>query len=158
MNALSKIALLATIVVGLFSAPAHAQMAAKYYFLSNNRTSMKWVNIDSEIRSGSTVRYWSVIAFKQDEVAPDGTRASFLISYEEFDCSERKSRTLKGTLRARDLALLFSSDEPGQWNFPEPGTVGGLSIDFACAPQNRDMSLSAMTDLTLLGNLARSTP
>jgi hypothetical protein len=69
---------------------------------------------------------------------------------EEFDCIERKTRTLQVALYAADGSSRNIDDAgPGSWFYPIPGSSNGVIISIACDGDRSNSQAAHLRNVTL---------
>ena len=85
------------------------------------------------IKHGNIVKIW--VMYDNVTVAPiNGYTIKSMVGLNEYDCTERRSRSLQGTLFSENMGSGYvdSSNEVSSWEYPRPGTIYAREMDIAC--------------------------
>lgn len=136
-----KALLIATVFIFLFTLPAEgsswleAAKSAKGDSFLVDVESIK----DTKI---NTIKVWTKLIYKEPKYLEGrNVNLSYVVSYEEHDCEERKTRDLKNIYFNKDAAVLHISSEIESWRYPPPETVMIEVHRFICKFKDRFPSL-----------------
>ena len=118
------------------SAAASASALAEWTALSATDAITFYVDPGSIRKSGSTARMWLLLDFKKGQRDAGGNPYRSAKSQEEFDCEQRRTRTLFKSLYSRKLGAdgpYYQSAEAGPWSAIEPESGAEAMWKVACA-------------------------
>ncbi len=110
-------------------------MAVDYRLVTGDakRTRYFYVDHDSVIRKGSTVRVWEIQSFLE----PDKYGVQSARFETEYDCSERRARTLassmhKGTMADGEIDMPTTASIDQRWSSIPPNTISEVMWRYVC--------------------------
>jgi serine protease Do len=128
-------ALLGLTIFGTSS--AIAQWARLGATALNDKGFEHYADASTKQRTGSIVRMWMMDNFFNPQRLSDGRNYRSIAALEEFDCGEKRNRTLSYIYYADAMgsgAVIYSDNSPrGSWNYMVPGSVGATQLAFACS-------------------------
>lgn len=85
--------------------------------------------------SANTTKMWMVVDFVKPWTTPAGKKYLSQASLFEFDCTEQRARMLQSSMYSAQMGRgnqVFSSSDPWNWEYIQPGTVKAKFITIAC--------------------------
>ena len=72
----------------------------------------------------NTIKVWTKLIYREPKYLKDNNaNLAYVVTHEEHDCEEGKSRDLKITFFNKDAAVIHTSSEIDDWSYPPPETV-----------------------------------
>ena len=121
------------LAAGLLAASGTA--VAEWTALSATDAVTFYVDPGSIRKSGATSKMWLLLDFKKGQRDAGGNPYRSAKSQEEFDCEQRRTRTLFKSLYTRKLGAdgpYYQSAEAGPWSAIEPESGAEALWKFAC--------------------------
>lgn len=119
----------------MFLAVVAGNATAAWTVINSVDGSTEYVDKDSVRRSANTVKMWTLTDYETPRVMPSGDRYSSTVALREFDCAESRTRVLQTSAnegKMREGKRVFSTSDPWEWAYAEPGTVGEIRQKIAC--------------------------
>jgi hypothetical protein len=130
MNGVSKVALLML----LFVVNGNA-IAEEWVAVNHNEYATGYVNPATIVKEGNIVKMWSLVDCKAVSYFIGGSPFISIKSYEEFDCMEKKLRTLAYSMYSGKMGegeVVFSDSNPGQWEQVQSDSQMNDILNVAC--------------------------
>ena len=71
----------------------------------------------------NTIKVWTKLIYREPKYLKDNANLAYVVTHEEHDCEEGKSRDLKITFFNKDAEVIHTSSEIEDWSYPPPETV-----------------------------------
>jgi hypothetical protein len=125
---MSKVALLMLLLVIIGNA-----IAEEWVAVNHNEYATGYARPATIVKDGNIVKMWSLVDCKAVSYFIGGSPFISIKSHEEFDCKEKKLRTLAYSLYAGKMGggeVVFSDSNPGKWEpvLPDSQMEGFLNI------------------------------
>lgn len=117
-------------IAWLAIAPAGA-LAENWRVAGGNRTGTEYVDVDSMVRNGDSVRYWRETRFGEVQSTPSGLRFDRMIVLYQAQCHDRSVQAIRVsvTLDGREA---YAYDSTSGLEYPRPGTIGEAVLLAVC--------------------------
>jgi hypothetical protein len=111
---------------------AHAE-TAEWVFISADEYGIEYYIDKSSIQQeGPYVRAWSKMMAPKEGTLEDRLYAFDVVHHEEYDCAERKIRSLKTISYFRDGTYVEAGSGPFSWKRVEPDSVEEKQMRLVC--------------------------
>lgn len=126
------------VLVTIFLAMAAGQASAEWTLFESDESSSSYFDKDRVVRSAETVKMWFLFDSSRSNAldGKDLLRHSSSMSLFEFDCRERRVRTLQGAAyqgRMGTGQVAFKTDQPAEWSYVAPNGYNEGRLKIACA-------------------------
>lgn len=113
--------------------------ADSWNYIEHDDDTALWVQKDSIWRSGGNVKMWSMHDHRVPSASlnapPLPTTFLSTVSLFEYDCTDRRARSLQGTAYEDAKGsgrIAFTNDKPGAWEYIKPGSMNEKRWNIAC--------------------------
>lgn len=130
---------MAKLLVAFVSILSCAVAQAEWLDFGRGEDFQTYIDTSTYQRTANGWTVWALQDFDQTETF-NGHRYRSLIALQEFDCKNRRSRTLGETQYSGRMGggkVVFSDQGAGSWRLTIPGTVGKNQIDIVCAAMTK---------------------
>lgn len=113
--------------------PAFSQSAPDWAVAELSKEAVYLIDHNSTRTSGVYIHVWMASVNSASSARPYGQQyVQAEKSLEEFDCNDRRDRTLSSTLYARDHSVIRTRSQPTDWHYTMPGSLGEARLLVAC--------------------------
>ena len=118
-----KALLIATVFIFLFTLPAEGSKWLEAVKSADGDSFL--VDVESiEDTKIDTIRIWTKLIYREPKYLEGrDVNIAYVVTHEEHDCEEGKTRDIKIIFFNKDAAVLHTSSELTPWRYPPPGTV-----------------------------------
>jgi len=126
----------AAVFIGTMSISSPVAAEDLYVVISSDAASTSIVDLDTKtIIANGFVRFWVTSIYRElGDVNPsNGLRGQVHKYYEEYDCTERRARTLQASTYTSSGTFVGTyRSEPEPWYYVIPNTMGDARLSLAC--------------------------
>lgn len=110
-------------------------IAEEWVAVNHNKYATGYANPATIVKDGNIARMWSLVDCKAISHFMGGYPFMSIKSHEEFDCKEKKLRTLFYSLHPGKMGegkIIFSDSNPSEWSPVLPGSEMVDFLEIAC--------------------------
>jgi hypothetical protein len=110
-------------------------IAEEWVAVNHNKYATGYANPATIVKDGNIAKMWTLVDCKTMTFFSGGSPFMSIKSQEEFDCKEKKLRTLVYTLHAVKMGegeAIFSDSNPRKWEPVLPGSAMEDFLKIAC--------------------------
>jgi hypothetical protein len=111
------------LLIGLSSVTSTAAFAENWRVAGGNRDALEYVDLDSIVRNGVSIRYWRETRYNRAQSIGSDLRFDRLLVLYMANCRDRNVRAMRVTARLGDR-VVNSYESTSGLEYPEPGSVG----------------------------------
>jgi hypothetical protein len=111
---------------------AHAETAEWVFIAADEYGIEYYIDKSSIQQEGPYVRAWSKMMAPKEGTLEDRLYAFDVVHHEEYDCAERKIRSLKTISYFRDGTYVEAGSGPFSWKRVEPDSVEEKQMRLVC--------------------------
>ena len=102
-----------------------------YWFVAGYSTMAYYVDAATIVSNDNVMRAW--IWFFESDRAPAPWGGSSTRTLDEVNCRTHQARTLQLMVYDSQGTTMVSDQQPGEWSYEAPASVGGAEIEFICS-------------------------
>jgi hypothetical protein len=123
------------VIVMLLLVVSGKAIAEEWVAVNHNKYATGYANPATIVKDGNIAKMWTLVDCKTTTFFSGGSPFMSIKSQEEFDCKERKLRTLVYTLHAVKMGegeVIFRDSNPRKWEPILPGSAMEDFLKIAC--------------------------
>jgi hypothetical protein len=123
------------VILMLLLAIVSSSAMADWVAVDHNKYATGYANPATIVKDGNIAKMWTLVDCKTTTFFSGGSPFMSIKSQEEFDCKERKLRTLVYTLHAVKMGegeVIFRDSNPRKWEPVLPGSAMEDFLKIAC--------------------------
>lgn len=123
------------VILMLLLAIVSSSAMADWVAVDHNKYATGYANPATIIKDGNIVKMWTLVDCKRMTLFIGGSPFMSIKSQEEFDCKEKKLRTIVYALHSVNMGegeAIFSDSNPGKWEPVLPDSKMEKFLKIAC--------------------------